>query len=241
MTKFFQLPPEALPALVERWQALVGVDGPGAAVVDRTFAMLAQRHGERGRHYHTLGHVRALLDLASEFGSRLADARAVQFACWFHDAIYKSRKQDNEEQSALLATAALGRLRVPAPTIERVAAMIRATKGHDATGLDEDGRWFLDFDLAILGADAAVYAEYQAAIRREFRWVPAMLYRRGRREVLEGFLRREQLYFTAPMRERCEAQARTNLAAELKALGGTPVETQPAQPAQPAEPTPPEA
>ena len=220
MSTFFQLTPDEIAALAERWHVLAGSFGAGAGVVDATFTMLAERHGERGRHYHTLGHVRSLLELAQEHGSQLADPRAVELAIWFHDAVCKSRRQDNEERSAELATAALGRLRVPAPVIERVAAMIRATKGHDAAGLDDDGRWFLDFDLAILGAGTAVYGEYRAAIRREYRWVPAPLYRRGRRELLEGFARREQLFFTAPMRERLEAQARANLAAEIRTLGG---------------------
>ena len=89
----------------------------------------------------------------------------------------------------------------------------------DAASLDEDGRWFLDLDLAIFGADPQIYREYRQAIQREYRWVPSLLYRRGRREVLEGFARRERLFHQAPMRERLEAQARGNIAAELKALG----------------------
>jgi len=235
MSTRFQLPPEDLPALAERWQTLASGSGAGAAVIDATFTTLCDKHGVRGRHYHTLGHVRALLDLADEFAAQLTDGAAVRFAIWFHDSIYASRKQDNEEQSALLAIAQLGRLRVPAATVERVAAMIRATKGHDAAGLDDDGRWFLDLDLAILGAAPDVYAEYSKAVRSEYRWVPAMLYRRGRRDVLQGFLRREQLYFTAPLRERFEVQARANLTAELQQLGG---EAPGAAEAPPAAPPP---
>jgi predicted metal-dependent HD superfamily phosphohydrolase len=216
---FFQLDPEAVTALSQRWQALVSSLDACSAVVDATFSLLQKHHSERGRHYHTLGHVRALLDLADEFAGQMRDPRAVQLAIWFHDAIYRSRRADSEERSAQLAIAALGRLRVPAEVIEQVARMIRATKGHDAAGLDEDGRWFLDLDLAIFGADAQLYREYRQAIRREYRWVPSLLYRRGRREVLEGFARRERLFHQAPMHERLEAQARSNIAAELKALG----------------------
>ena len=216
---YFQLDPEAVTALAQRWQTLASSFDTCPAVVDATFTMLHKHHSERGRHYHTLGHVRALLDLADEFAPQLRDPRAVQLAIWFHDAIYKSRRSDSEERSAQLAIAALGRLRVPPEVIERVASMIRATKGHDAAGLDDDGRWFLDFDLAILGGSAPLYREYRGAVRREYRWVPSLLYRRGRREVLEGFTRRERLFFHAPMHERLEAQARDNLAAELKELG----------------------
>jgi predicted metal-dependent HD superfamily phosphohydrolase len=84
--------------------------------------------------------------------------------------------------------------------------------------IEEDGPWFLDFDLAILGSRPEIYRTYSQAIRREYRWVPKLLYRRGRRQVLESFLQRELLFFTEAMRTRLEDQARANLAEELASL-----------------------
>ena len=76
----------------------------------------------------------------------------------------------------------------------------------------------LDFDLAILGSSPEYYQFYRQAIRQEYRWVSGLLFRRKRRQVLESFLQRERLFFTAEMRARLEAQARRNLQEELLLL-----------------------
>ncbi len=106
-----------------------------------------------------------------------------------------------------------------------VAAMIVATERHQ---LPEtvSRRWladcalFLDMDLlnAILGTPSAVFARYEAAIRKEYAAVPDAADRSGRTAVLERFLARDRLYFSAHFRERLEAQARGNLAGSLAAL-----------------------
>ncbi|MBT9552193.1 MAG: hypothetical protein IV088_15195 [Hydrogenophaga sp.] len=61
---------------------------------------------------------------------------------------------------------------------------------HDAEPEGDDARRLVDIDLAILGADPARFAEYDAQVREEYRWVPNWLYRCKRREVLAGFLAR---------------------------------------------------
>jgi predicted metal-dependent HD superfamily phosphohydrolase len=48
--------------------------------------------------------------------------------------------------------------------------------------------------------------------------VPEEQYRTGRRQVLEGFLRRERLYYLDAMYIALETQARRNLADEIDAL-----------------------
>ena len=55
------------------------------------------------------------------------------------------------------------------------------------------------------------FAEYDAQVRAEYRWVPGWLYRRKRREVLAGFLARPAIYGTERFRERFEGRARENL------------------------------
>ena len=64
----------------------------------------------------------------------------------------------------------------------------------------------------------ALQVQWQQLAAREYNWVPGLLYRRERRQVLRSFLQRERLYFTAALRTRLEAQARQNLTAELAAL-----------------------
>lgn len=130
-----------------------------------------------------------------------------------------SRKvSKNEIKSAELAVEKLSALNVPKITVEKVEAMILATRNHKSDGLDEDGKLFLDLDLSILGAEAEVYKHYSAAIRREYSFVPWFLYRHSRRKILESFLEREFLYFTAEMRGKYETAARANVANEIKEL-----------------------
>ena len=81
-----------------------------------------------------------------------------------------------------------------------------------------DCAFFLDMDLSILGAAPEVFTAYEAAIRKEYAFVPAADYRQGRSAILKSFLAREQLYFTAYFRDRLEPQARQNLQQSLARL-----------------------
>lgn len=217
-----QLSAAELPALQSQWQRLAQSSGADAQLAQAVWLNLQRNYSAPARHYHNLGHIKALLDWVELFHSQLQQPDAVRFAVWFHDAIYKPRRHDNEERSAELATQELSRLNVPGATINAVNALILATKQHRAEALPAklaaDGRWFLDFDLAILGSRPEIYRAYSQAIRREYAWAPNPLYRRGRRQVLESFLQRAQLFFTAEMRARREAQARQNLTEELASL-----------------------
>jgi predicted metal-dependent HD superfamily phosphohydrolase len=182
------------------------------------FSLLVQFYSESHRAYHNLEHIKALLRLCAEYQNHLSDFDAVRYAVWFHDAIYNPQKGDNEEQSAELAVESLRKLDVSETKVDEVRRMILATKTHNADTFDKDGELFLDFDLSILGAEADVYWRYSAAIREEYAFVPTELYRNGRRGVLEKFLEREFIYFTDECRERFDAQARKNIAAEIADL-----------------------
>ena len=185
-------------------------------------AELAAAHRAPGRHYHDLRHVEALLGHASACADAIGDRDAVEAAIWFHDAIYDTRRNDNEERSAALAEARLAGT-VEASRVARIAAMIRATAGHVCPDFADaaarrDCALFLDMDLAVLGSADADFDAYEAAVRREYDWVAEPQWRRGRRAVLEGFLARQAIYATARFRASHEARARRNLARALARL-----------------------
>jgi predicted metal-dependent HD superfamily phosphohydrolase len=159
-----------------------------------------------------------LLALAESINDNIKDRDSVAFAIWFHDAVYNTRRTDNEEKSAELAASVLADLQVPDEEISRVREMIIATKEHRFEIGSDDMKTFLDLDLAILGVEPSIYREYREAIRREYKWVPAFMYRRARKQILEGFLKRESLYFTTEMAARFEGQARLNIEAEIRHL-----------------------
>src|SRR5882672_6695867 len=191
-------------------------------ISDTIRAELVRAYAAPHRHYHNLALIEALLGLARQHADALADAGAIEAAIWFHDAVYDTRRDDNEGKSAALATERLQGA-TGDDRVRRVAAMIRATAGHQLPDFSDaaaahDCALFLDMDLAILGAAPDAFAAYEEAVRREYAWVPEPLWVKGRGKVLESFLTRPAIYKSAPFRASHEAAARRNLAQSLAAL-----------------------
>lgn len=215
---FFSFRPATVKHLKNDWFKLFSAISHDDERLSEIFDYLVKKYSEKHRFYHNLSHVNSLLGAAENFKEKFADYRSIQLAIWFHDAIYEPKRADNETESARLAAASLEKLEMPEKLVGKTRRMILATEKHVAESLDFDGRLFLDLDLGILGADEKIYGEYKRAIRREYSFVPFFLYRSSRRQILENFLRREFLYFTEEMREKCERRARQNIANEIKEL-----------------------
>ena len=185
---------------------------------------LAALYSAEDRHYHGLAHIEAMLALAEEYRGLLDDPEAVEAAIWFHDAIYDSRAKDNEAKSAELAEKRLAG-RIDPRRLARIAAMINATATHELPPFrDEDAlndaALLLDMDLAILGAEPAIFDAYEKAVRLEYGWVEEPMWRAGRSAVLKTFLARPRIFHTAEFQKRFEAQARHNIQRSLAALEG---------------------
>lgn len=200
------------------WRALACAYAADGGQADRWLDVLRGHYSADDRHYHNLRHVAEMLRLLEQFEASVVDYDAVRFAVWFHDAVYDTRGKTNEEESAALAARALDELCAPPERAEAVRRLILATKRHEAEVGVPDVGLFLDADLSILGAHAETYLAYSEAIRREYSWVPDDAYREGRLKVLTNFLGRARLYFTEPLAERFETQARRNLSDEIRAL-----------------------
>jgi predicted metal-dependent HD superfamily phosphohydrolase len=118
--------------------------------------------------------------------------------------------KDNEARSAAWAERELSAATVPADARARVHELIMATR-HAALPATADEALLVDIDLSILGADPERFDEYEVQVRQEYAWVPGPVFRRKRRELLQGFLARPHLYSTDWFRHRFEAAARSNL------------------------------
>ena len=219
---FFQLSDTDKQQLAEAWHVLTARYCSDESLRTKRWIDLMRHYEARGRHYHNGTHLVALLRWCARYESALQRPEVVRLAIWFHDVIYRARRKDNETRSAAYAAETLAQLHLPPPLIVDAQSLIVATQRHQNATFTEallhDGNWFLDFDLAILGSRPEIYAAYARAIRREYRWVPGLLFRQGRRQVLHSFQQRPQLYFTETMRAELETPARQNLAAELAAL-----------------------
>ncbi|NET35313.1 MAG: N-methyl-D-aspartate receptor NMDAR2C subunit [Cyanothece sp. SIO1E1] len=177
---------------------------------------LAAVYGESSRHYHTSEHVSACLCQWERYQSLAEKPYELAVAFWFHDAVYDTRRSDNEAQSAHWAERYLVAERADSSVVSRIVEMILATKMHYAT--EPDSRLMIDIDLSILGAPKHVFERYDQAIRREYDWVPEQQYRTARQQVLKTFLDRDVIYQTQALHQRYERQARENLTRKIESL-----------------------
>lgn len=182
-----------------------------------TYDALCAAYAEPHRAYHTAEHISACLRHLDEAAALAARPDEVEVALWFHDAVYATRTSDNERRSAGWAVEFLRSAELAEEVCDRVAGHIVATEHNEAPS-DPDSALAVDIDLTILGGDPDAYQAFETNIRREYKWVPGPLFRRKRREVLEGFLARRQIYATGRFRDRYEAAARRNLRSAIAAL-----------------------
>ncbi len=218
------------------------------AAIEATIVDVLARYREPQRRYHTAAHVAAVLhhvdgllrrvgsdtstnSAAGAAGADSIDVDVVRAAALFHDVIYDPSSETNEADSARFAVTALGPLGWSAGRVRRVAELIGATAGHvsspeervvageavrDSSISDMDV--LLDADLAVLGAEAPVYATYASGVRSEYAHVGAEQWTTGRAAVLRALLGRAVIYRTPAMRADREHQARRNMAGELNEL-----------------------
>ncbi len=226
--------------LHEQWGVLGVQLGVASTAVDVWKAAgedLVARWNEPHRRYHDERHLEDVLlalDHLETRGERISPATLL--AAWFHDAVYTGATGDDERGSASLAVSALAALGLGAGLIDEVCASILATTpGDDDREGDGDGdercgqpetrpatpvAHLLDADLWIFASSPSRYAEYAAAVRSEYAHVPDADFAAGRARILEAYLDRPSVYFTAAARHLWESRARANVAAEVARLRG---------------------
>lgn len=192
----------------ELWRQLAGRPAPAL------YGELIAHYGEPRRKYHTARHLDECFEKFDEARELATHPAEVELALWFHDAIYDTRRQDNERKSADWARASAMQAGVTGEAAARVHALVMATR-HDAVPSGADAELLVDVDLSILGAAPERFDEYERQIREEYAWVPAFVFRRKRAKILQGFLARPAIFSTALFRDRYEQRARANLKRSL--------------------------
>lgn len=189
---------------------------------------LVTLYGEPQRHYHNLSHilhcVREMNDYLDSDFHQVVDTLVLEYAIWFHDAVYDPRAThgQNEKNSSEMAFGYLfSRFRSVEPDLAgRVARMIQETAWHTtSTETDPTIDVFFDIDLAILGASSQDYEAYARNIRKEYSWVPLDVYEENRTKILESFLNLKSIYRTEHFRNKYENLARSNIRWEIDNLG----------------------
>jgi predicted metal-dependent HD superfamily phosphohydrolase len=204
--------------LLERWTALTGK--PPFGGLGRN---LIVRYSEPHRRYHTTEHLVYVLDVIDLLADEAADADAVRYAAWFHDAVYEVESEwpegvSNEERSAGLGEAVLRKLGAADTLADEVGRLVRLTAEHDPAAGDRNGAVLCDADLAVLGGPPEQYRRYHEQVRQEYQQIPDEFYRAGRAAILRKLLGLPELYRTQRAKELFEAAAVANLAAEIAEL-----------------------
>jgi len=184
--------------------------------IEKQFITLKSNYSESVRSYHNLTHLEALFSFFDTYENDLAHPNEVAFAIFYHDIIYKIGARDNEEKSVEAAVVELTKLKIDSSAIGRISNLIMATKHHNA--ITEDEKWMVDLDLSILGQAKDRYESYAQNIRQEYRKIPSILYKRGRKKVLQHFLNKDFIFQTDVFRNKFESTARINLESELNSL-----------------------
>ena len=172
-------------------------------------------YSEKGRYYHNLKHLEQMWTELE--ATPLQNRDAVIFALAYHDIIYKPHRSDNEEASAELAERRLRLLNVPPDIIAKCRNLILSTKKHEVSD-DSDTNTFTDADLSILGSHRENYIRYSQAIRQEYKMVPDLIYKPGRKKVLRHFLAMNRIFKTEYFHSKYEQQARANIEWEISQL-----------------------
>ena len=201
-----------------QWQQMwvrLGVAEPSTAV----FEELVARYSEPHRRYHTIRHLDECFAKLEELRPEASHPEEIEVALWFHDAIYDTKRQDNEAKSAAWARATASAANLPADVGDRIHSLIMVTR-HDAEPHEQDEKILVDVDLSILGESPERFDEYESQVPEEYSWVPAIVFRSERRKILQGFLMRASIFNTRKFIESYEERARANLERSLKRLEG---------------------
>ena len=196
----------------EFWQRLGAIDDPL-----QPWQRIHAAYAEVWRAYHNLEHIGHCLAEFAVVRQPANDSLAVEAAIWFHDVIYDTRKNDNEERSADFAVDTLRAAARTAEFCETVRALILATR-HHAQPESNDARLLTDIDLSILGQGPDRYAEFEQQIRREYAWVTDKDFAAGRLTILNSFFQRKRIFNLPTFVQRYEEQARVNLSWAIKQL-----------------------
>ncbi|MCP2071823.1 UNVERIFIED_ORG: putative metal-dependent HD superfamily phosphohydrolase [Pseudomonas lini] len=182
-----------------------------------TYEELIRHYCEPHRAYHNRQHLEECLQVRRFVNAACQAPAEVDLALWFHDAIYEPLRSDNELRSAQWLDDVARNSGLGDETRRRLYDLVMVTR-HDGAPASADEAVLVDTDLAILGASFERFEEYDQQVRREYQYVPQFVYRRKRRQVLEGFLARGRIYTTAPYFDAFEQQARVNLARAIDRL-----------------------
>ncbi|MEG3585816.1 MAG: hypothetical protein VX353_00825 [Actinomycetota bacterium] len=202
---------------MHRWFDLCHRNDVDVRTASQMCQHLIDAYNESQRHYHTLSHIHACLNLLDGFPLEQNESDVIEYAVWFHDIIYDSTSDNNEKQSATIAETWLSNQGIKSAL--DVGALILQTADYGSNPPSGRTQSILhDLDLHVLGSNPDQYRDYAMNIRNEYRHLSDDEFFSGRREFLQRVLARVSIFATTSFRELFEEQAIQNIKTELLSM-----------------------
>ena len=203
------------------WEKLISKYTDDILLSIKSYSEIILKYSEKKRYYHTINHILEMFDLFNIYKKNLTNKNSILFAIVYHDYFYDVKRIDNERNSAIFSSKRLEPLNVPEEIIKNVSNLIESTNNHDLkyfkknSILENDAKYFLDFDREILGTDKSDYFEYIQSIRKEYFIYTDKEFNNGRKNFITNLLNKKRIYYTNEFYEKHEQKARKNLEFEL--------------------------
>lgn len=199
------------------WYPYYEMDHRHPSLYGNIFELLWQYYSSSNRYYHNINHIVSCHQQLDNYEEvEYKHPAFVRLAIWFHDVIYDTRQNNNEEMSVLLAKTLLSNNSTP-EEIKCVNELILFTK-HDKIAENGYEELISDIDLSILGTFESEYKKYSEAIRLEYGWVPDYMYYSQRLKILKKFYNKDNIFYTKYFRNSYESSAKVNLRNEIKEI-----------------------
>lgn len=186
-------------------------------VNESVYTLLGNLYESSDRFYHNKNHINKCFEVREQFTDLITCPEEVILAISFHDAIYNTHDNKNEENSALLFEVIAGN-KFSKYQLTRVQRMILLTKHQypsEAKTIDE--KIVLDIDLSSLAADSRTFNTDTDNIRKEYSWVPEKIFWENRIKFLSGLLANDKIYHSDKGIELFEVKARENIKQSIEA------------------------
>ena len=177
---------------------------------------IESRHSEPQRHFYSLDQLAFRLDLLATTDH---DTAHLRLALYYHHITYDSCCDNNEMNSARLATDQLNSIGVKDKDTAVIYDLIRLTDPLPSPRIPLD-ELFLDLHRAWMGAAPDQFQKFADALRKEFSWLPDGKYLRQRMNEVIPLLDRKPIFATKEFHDQFEEQARQNLNDEITRLRG---------------------
>jgi predicted metal-dependent HD superfamily phosphohydrolase len=178
-----------------------------------------------GRHYHNLCHLAEMWQrhrtMARGTLRTPRTNRLVASAIAFHDAVFDTRRADNEAASAILWRRLAGQSRrIPRELIQQVAVAIEATGRHlepNLSGAYEGWvQWVLDLDLVPIATSRNRFVANGSRLRSEQSHLSAAAWHACESRFYAALQQRQSIFHSPRMVAVFEANARLHLGQALQ-------------------------